>query len=192
MERSWKKRDALPNKGKAAPALHQRMEQNAGAHTLAQRDIVASLDREFARLHSRSLGIIEHTPASLLYEASTQPGLRSIGENVLRSAAVIEQTFGGLTANLWDDPFEWTLPEQLSTPATVLAHLLEVEETRTHAFRSFSDDSCLLKSIATPAEGLVSLIELLLKTILRAAHYQSRATVALNALSGINPSGLII
>ena len=165
------------------------MEQNAGAHTLAQRDIVASLDREFARLHSRSLGIIEHTPASLLYEAS--PGLRSIGENVLRSAAVIEQTFGGLTANLWDDPFEWTLPEQLTTPATVLAHLLEVEETRAHAFISFTDDSCLLKSIATPADGLVLLIELLLKTILRAAHYQSRATVALDALSRINPSGLL-
>lgn len=168
------------------------MEQNAGVHTLERRDIVASLDREFARLHSRSLEIIERTPASLLYEASTPSGLRSIGENVLRSAAAIEQTFGGLTANLWDDPFEWTLPEQLSTPSTVLAHLLEVEETRTRAFRSFTGDLCLLKSIATPADGLVSLIELLLQTLLRAAHYQSRAAVALNALSGINPPGLII
>jgi hypothetical protein len=168
------------------------MEQNAGAHALEQRDIVAGLDREFARLHSRSTAIIESTPASLLYEASNPPGLRSIGENVLRSAAAIEQTFGGITANLWDDPFEWTLPEQLSTPATVLAHLLEVEETRRRAFTSFTDDSCLLKSIATPADGLVSLIELLLQTLLRAAHYQSRAAVALKALSGISPSGLII
>lgn len=168
------------------------MEQTAGAHTLEQRDIVASLDREFARLHSHSLGIIERTPASLLYEASTLAGLRSIGENVLRSAAAIEQTFGGLTANLWDDPFEWTLPEQLSTPSTVLAHLLEVEQTRTHAFRSFTGDPCLLKSIATPADGLVSLIELLLQTLLRAAHYQGRARVALDALSGISHSELII
>ena len=100
------------------------MEQNAGAHTLEQRDIVASLDREFARLHSGSTTIIEKTPGSLLYESSVSPGLSSIGESVLRSAAAIEQTFGGLTANLWDDPFEWTLPEQLSTPATVVAHLL--------------------------------------------------------------------
>lgn len=168
------------------------MEQNAGAHILEQRDIVASLDREFARLHSRSTTIIESTSGSLLYQGPVPPGLRSIGENVLRSAAAIEQTFGGLTANLWDDPFEWTLPEQLSTPATVLAHLLEVEETRKHAFTSFTDDSCLLKSIATPADGLVSLIELLLQTLLRAAHYQSRAAVALNALSGISPSGFII
>jgi hypothetical protein len=171
------------------------MEQNAGAHILEQRDIVASLDREFARLHFRSAAIIESTPGSLLYEGSGQPaitGLRSIGENVLRSAAVIEQTFGGLTANLWDNPFEWTLPEQLSTPSTVLAHLLEVEETRKHAFTSFTDDSCLLKSIATPADGLEPLIELLLKTLLRATHYQTQAAVALTALSGISPSGFII
>jgi hypothetical protein len=171
------------------------MEQNAGAHTFEQRDIVATLDREFARLHLRSTAIIENTPTALLYEDSArQPinGLRSIGEDVLRSAAAIEQTFGGLTANLWDDPFEWTLPEQLSTPATVLAHLNEVEETRKHAFRSISDDSCLLKSVATPADGLVSLIELLLRTLLRAAHYQSRAAITLKALSGISPSGLII
>jgi hypothetical protein len=170
------------------------MAQTAGAHILEQRDIVASLDREFARLHLRSSKIIESTSTSLLYENSIAaiPGLGSVGENVLRSAAAIEQTFGGLTANLWDDPFEWTLPEQLSTPATVLAHLDEVEETRQHAFRSFTDDSCLLKSIATPADGLVSLIELLLRTLLRAAHYQSRAAVALSALSGISPLGLII
>lgn len=170
------------------------MEEKAGAHTLEQRDIVASFDREFARLHSRLSEIIKSTPASLLYEVSMQPvaQLQSVGESVLRSAAAIEQTFGGITANLWDDPFEWTLPEQLSTPATVLAHLLEVEATRRHAFASFTDDSCLLKSVATPADGLVSLVELLLKTLLRATHYQSQAVVTLKALSGISRSGFII
>lgn len=171
------------------------MEQNAGAHTPEQRDIVASLDREFARLHLRLIAIIESTPAALLYEDSALQSLNalgSIGENVLRSAAATEQTFGGLTANLWDDPFEWTLPEQLATPATVRDHLAEVEETRKHAFRSFTDDSCLLKSISSPADGLVSLIEVLLRTLLRAAHYQSRAAAALQALSDISPSGLII
>jgi hypothetical protein len=170
------------------------MEEKAGAHTFEQRDIVASFDREFARLHSRSAGIIEKTPASLLYEVNAQPlaELRSVGESVLRSAAAIEQTFGGLTANLWDDPFEWTLPEQLSTPAAVLAHLVEVEATRQHAFASFTDDSCLLKSVATPADGLVPLVELLLKTLLRATYFQSQAAVTLKVLSGITPSGFII
>jgi len=171
------------------------MDEKTGAHILEQSDIVASLDREFARLHSRSAEIIESTPASSLYALPVHPsivGLRSIGENVLRSAAAIEQTFGGITANLWDDPFEWTLPEQLTTPATVLAHLLEVEETRKHAFASFTDDSCLLKSVATPVDSLVPLIELLLKTLLRATHYQSQALVTLKALSGISPPGFII
>lgn len=170
------------------------MKERSGAHTLEQRDIVASLDREFARLHSRSSAIIEKTPPSLLYKVSIQPSaeLHSIGENVLRSAAAIEQTFGGITANLWDDPFEWTLPEQLSAPTTVLAHLVEVEILRKRAFASFTDDSCLLKSVATPADGLISLVELLLKTLLRAMHYQSQAVVTLDALSGISPSGFII
>jgi hypothetical protein len=171
------------------------MEEKAGAHIPEQRDIVASLDREFARLHSRSAAIIDSTPASLLYDIRPQPstaGLHSVGENVLRSAAVIEQTFGGLTANLWDDPFEWTLPEQLSTPATVLAHLCEVEATRKHAFASFTADSCLLKSVSTPGDGLVSLMELLLKTLLRAGHYQSQAVMTLTVLSGNSPSGFII
>ncbi len=171
------------------------MEEKAGAHILDQRDIVAILDREFARLHARSAAIIENTSASLLYDVRAQPsvaGLHSVGENVLRSAAVIEQTFGGITANLWDDPFEWTLPEQLSTPGTVLAHLLEVEITRKHAFASFTNDSCLLKSVSTPGDGLVSLVELLLKTLLRAGHYQSQAVMTLMVLSGNGPSGFII
>ncbi len=167
------------------------MDEKAGAHNLEPRDIVASLDREFARLHSRSLELIENTPASLLYDPPIA-SLTSVGECVLRSAAAIEQTFGGLTANLWDDPFEWTLPEQLSTPATVLAHLAEVEETRKHAFDSFTDDSCLLKSVATPGDGFVSLVELLLKTLLRATRYQGQAVIALEALSGSRPSGFII
>ncbi|HEX2269316.1 MAG TPA: hypothetical protein VHH35_07275, partial [Pyrinomonadaceae bacterium] len=55
---------------------------------------------------------------------------------ILRSAAVIEQTFGGLTANLWDDPFEWTLPETLSTPELVIEHLSEVDALRQRFFSS--------------------------------------------------------
>jgi len=192
---SWKKRGALPNNDRPSARSAPPMEEKAGAHILDQRDIIASLDREFARLHFRSTAIIENTPAALLYEVPALPvtsGLQSIGESVLRSAAVIEQTFGGLTANLWDDPFEWTLPEQLSTPATVVAHLLEVEGTRQHAFTSFTEDSCLLKSIASPADGLVPLIDLLLRTVLRASHYQAVALVTLKALSGISPEGFII
>jgi len=51
------------------------MEENDGAHILEQREILVSLDREFARLHFRSIAIIETTPAPLLYDVAVQPGL---------------------------------------------------------------------------------------------------------------------
>jgi hypothetical protein len=171
------------------------MKEKAGARTIQQREIVASLDREFARLHSLSLVIIQSTPATLLYDVPSPPSiatLHSVGENVLRSAAAVEQTFGGITANLWDDPFEWTLPEYLTTPAKITEHLDEVEATRKRAFSSFSDDACLLKNIATPIDERRPLIELLLATLVRASGYQGQAVATLRILSGISPPGFII
>ena len=165
------------------------------AQTLGQREIVNTLDREFARLYSQSRAVIEQTPAEILYAipARTAPGsLRSIGENVLRSAAAIEQTFGGITSNLWDDPFEWTLPEYLSTPAKVTHHLEEVEATRKQAFSSFTDDLCLRKHIPMPTGDTKPLIALLLETLVRAVDYQAQAVVSLKILSGISPPGFII
>jgi hypothetical protein len=149
------------------------MHEQVRAQALGKRHIVESLDRAFARLHSRLCDVVQRTRSEQLYGL---PGeALSIGECVLRSAAVVEQTFGGITANLWDDPFEWTLPEHLTTPAKVIEYLGEVETLRARAFASFTDDSCLTKQIATPAEHPQSLIDLLLETLLRAAAYQGRA-----------------
>ena len=173
------------------------MDDQANAQTLGSGEIVASLDREFARLHFNACAVIEHTSIENLYavpteaESASQP-LASIGESVLKGAAVIEQTFGGITANLWDDPFEWTLPEYLSTPAKVREHLGEVEATRRRAFSSFADDDCLLKHIAVPSGGTRPLIDLLSETVVRAAAYQAQALVVLKMLSGISPPGFII
>lgn len=116
----------------------------------------------------------------------------SIGESILRCAATIEQTFGGITSNLWDDPFEWTLPEHLSTPGKVKAHLAEVETTRRRAFSSFADDDCLLKHIAMPSGKTQPLIALLLETLVRAVDYQAQALVVLKFLSSISPPRFII
>jgi hypothetical protein len=175
------------------------MDYKTNAQTLGQRDIVASLDREFSRLHRNACAVIEQTSTDLLYALAPQtvlppgsPQLPSIGESVLRGAAVIEQTFGGITANLWDDPFEWTLPEYLSTPAKVKDHLDEVEATRRRAFTSFADDDCLLKRVSLPSGVTRPLIDLLKQTILNAASFQTRAAVVLKILSGISPPGFII
>lgn len=176
------------------------MDENLNAQTLDQRPIVTSLDRDFARLHVNACEIIGQTSTEILYAAPTTEGssaaranqIPSIGECVLRGAAAIEQTFGGITANLWDDPFEWTLPEYLSTPDKVIDHLAEVEATRLRAFSSFTDDDCLRKHIAVPSGGTQPLIELLRETLLSATDCEARARLALKILSEISKPGFIM
>ncbi len=179
------------------------MDDKTNAQTLGKREIVESLDREFARLHVNSCAAIENIPTGVLYAVPTPAGtsstpsfemnsMLSVGESILRCSAAIEQTFGGITSNLWDDPFEWTLPEYLSTPVKVKAHLAEVEETRQRAFTSFADDDCLLKHIAMPSGTTQPLIALLLETLVRAVDYQAQALVVLKILSGNSPARFII
>jgi hypothetical protein len=154
----------------------------------AERTIIENFDVEFAGLHKRSCRLIESTPAELLYHAAcaSTPALaaaQSVGEYVLRSAGVVEQTFGGITSNLWDDPFEWTLPETLSTRRRVIEYLGEVEETRQRAFASFRTDGDLLKKVATPSDNMRPIISLLLDTLVRAQSYQGRAMFITETLS---------
>jgi len=180
------------------PDFGQRMVDKTNAQTLGKRDTVASLDREFSRLHQQACALISATSIDVLYAVPEQKGassshqLPAIGESILKGAAAIEQTFGGLTANLWDDPFEWTLPEYLSTPAKIREHLGEVEATRERAFASFTEDACLLKHVAVPSGATRPLIDLLLETLLKAASFQTQALVTLKILSGISTPGFII
>lgn len=171
------------------------MDDTANAQANGEREMVDSLDREFARLHLRLRTITEATPVAFLYAASggasSGSSGRSVGESILRSAAVVEQTFGGITANLWDDPFEWTLPEYLSTPDRILAHLEEVEALRRRAFSSFADDSCLGRLVATPSKQAELLMDLLKQTLIRALSFQDDAALTLKSLSGISAAGLL-
>jgi len=134
---------------------------------------IDSLDAHFVDLHTRSLDLIARLSPARLY-AKPEGSADSFGEQILRSAAVVEQSFGGLTANLWDDPFEWTLPETLKDPAKVQEYLDEVEVTRRHAFDSFESDDDLSKEIMTPA-GSTQLLPFLLDTLRRARHHHERA-----------------
>src|SRR5438128_6852726 len=137
--------------------------------------LIECLDIEFAQLHLGSRELILGASPELLYSKPPPFAARvSFGEHILRSAAVVEQTFGGITANLWDDPFEWTLPETLSTPEKVAGYLDEVEATRKNAFELFKCDDDLLREIMAPA-GETQLLPLLLDTLVRAVHYQGRA-----------------
>ena len=137
--------------------------------------LIADLDRQFSQLHQESRELIRAiSPGLLYYRASNSTPAQSCGEQVLRSAAVVEQTFGGLTTNLWDDPFEWTLPETLSTPEKVSDYLREVEATRKRGFELFQSDDDLAREIMAPA-GATQLQPLLLDTLVRARHYLGSA-----------------
>ena len=95
-------------------------------------------------------------------------------ENLVRSAAAVEQMCGGLSANLWDDPFEWTLPETLYNPDRVIEYLNEVDLARQRTFNSI-DDAALTKLISVPSGESRLLISLLLETLVKASEFRGRA-----------------
>jgi hypothetical protein len=153
------------------------------------RDIVDDLDQEFASLITSLKNLASSVPRDLLYR---NPPAVSIGENILRSAAAIEQTCGGIATNLWDDPFEWTLPETLSSPELVVDYLSEVDLARQRAFNSIRDDTALSKYISVPSGEPRPLVGLLLEALVKAGDYRGRAVATLKILSGEGAHGFII
>ena len=148
--------------------------------------VIDAFDLRFAATHDRSRSLLRAIAADDLFrkprELDRSMALFSCGEYLLRSGAAVEQTAGGLTTRLWDDPFEWTLPEKLSTPQLVDNYLEEVETSRKKAFLFFASDDDLQKQIPAP-ERLRSIIDLLLETLARAEHYQGRAFAIRQMLS---------
>ena len=131
--------------------------------------LTAWFDLEFARLYTNWRKIVEDLEPENIYQTSSRGGI-SRGEQALRSARVVEQTFGGITANLWDDPFEWTLPENLTTPEKLVEYFDEVETTRRRGFESLRTDDDLMKEVMTPA-GKMQLASLFLETLVRARQH---------------------
>jgi len=121
------------------------------------REIVQHIDAEFASLIKSLKDLAPSVPP----------------EKILRSAAIIEQMCGGLTANLWDDPFEWTLPETLSNVDRVIEYLDEVDVARQRAFHSI-DDAALSKYIAVPSGEERVLISVLVETLVKSKKHLHR------------------
>ena len=151
--------------------------------------MVNALDRAFANLIESLKELVGKVNTDQLY---VRVGDTSFGEQILRSAAAIEQTFGGLTANLWDDPFEWTLPETLSTPDRVIDHLSEIDALRQRVFQSIDGDAALNKYVSVPSGEPCALVELLLGTLVRASDYRGRARATLKILSSEGSPRFII
>ncbi|MCA1623758.1 MAG: hypothetical protein LC768_05800 [Acidobacteria bacterium] len=150
------------------------------------RTFIESIDREFSNLHSHSCELVQKIPdEKLFWQPKKTQALfpaNSCGELVLRSAGKVEQTFGGITAKLWDDPFEWTLPETLSTTDLILEYLAEVEETRQKGFTLFHSDADLRRELPAP-ETLKTIFALLIETLARAEHFQGRAFAVFQVFS---------
>ncbi|HEX8736529.1 MAG TPA: hypothetical protein VF721_14460 [Pyrinomonadaceae bacterium] len=148
--------------------------------------LIESFDRQFVLLDARAREIIGKTPAEKLYwqprEREALFPVNSCGEYILRSAGAVEQTFGGITTRLWDDPFEWTLPEELSTNDLILNYLTEVEATRKRGFALFQTDEDLRRALPAP-EKLKTIFALLLETITRAENFQGRAIAVFREFS---------
>ena len=142
------------------------------------KDFIDIFDRRFSKVFENSLKIIEKTPDEHLYKQISKTvadfPFQTIGGNILRSAGVVEQTFGGITVRLWDDPFEWTLPEELNTKSKIAEYLNESEATRRRGFQLFTSDEVLKKEIPAP-EIFKTLFEILLETVAKAEHFQGRA-----------------
>ena len=134
------------------------------------------LNRQFRELYSAWRTTFQMLNSESLYRrnATSHPESLSSGEHIVKSARIVEQAFGGITANLWDDPFEWTLPETLTTWHKLLGYLDEVEDARRRGFELFQTDQDLLKTIMTPA-GPTQVMSLLLDTLVRAGHHQLNA-----------------
>ena len=148
--------------------------------------IISTFDQHFSQLHDRSCEIVQKTPLEKLYwqplEKDALFPINSCGEYILRSAGKVEQNFGGITTKLWDDPFEWTLPEQLSTNALILEYLAEVEATRKRGFALLQNDADLQKNLPAPVK-IISLFDLLLQTLTVAENYQGRAIAIFRLIS---------
>jgi len=149
-----------------------------------------SFDRQFSALHQRSFEFVKLIPNEKLFWQPRQLNktyqMFSCGEYILRSAGKVEQTFGGITTRLWDDPFEWTLPEELSTVNLILEYLVEVDETRRRGLSLITTDEDLQREIPAP-EKLKTIFEILLDTIARAEHFQGRAFAVFQMFSDEKP-----
>jgi len=148
--------------------------------------LLDTFDHAFSAVSSRTRAILHLTSDENLYrrprDLPNTFAMFTIGEYVLRSAAAVEQTFGGLTTRLWDDPFEWTLPEKLHSIELIKGYLDEVDKTRADGIAFIANDESLSKSIPAPVKVL-PISKVLIETLGRSEHYLGRAYAVFQMIS---------
>src|SRR5437764_1168152 len=128
--------------------------------------LVKILDGQFTEIDGRQRRLINAVPDSKLFWTPVSiidtMVLLSVGGGILRSASMIEQVFLGITRRLWDDPFEWTLPEKLSTKNAIVSYLDEVTEARRRGLAFITSDADLSRKLPAP-ESLNPVLQVFLE-----------------------------
>lgn len=141
------------------------------------REIIDAFESSFADVDGRQRRLLDRVSDERLFwtpvDANDSMVLLSVGGSVLRSAAMVEQVFLGITRRLWDDPFEWTLPEKLSTKAAILGYLDEVSRTRSAGLQFLSGDAELSRQLPAPDE-LRTIAAVLIGALARAENHLGR------------------
>lgn len=146
------------------------------------RELAATLESEFEKLSNRWISILENAEALSDEPVGRGQDLRNAAvHEVVRSASKVEQAFGGINSQLWDDPFEWTLPEVMNSFERIREYLDEADRARGTGMLRIKDDSDLLKIIVTPW-GSGSLGSLLVSTLTEAVRFASRAEATILAV----------
>ena len=151
------------------------------------RTLIKTFETAFDDLDGRGRELIALIGAEMLFKRASDDNrmyaVASVGEAVLRSAAVVEIVFNGLTTRMWDDPFEWTLPEKLSTPKLVLEYLDETVATRNKGFAFLQTDEDLSRTLPAPVK-MLNIAEILVDALAKAEHFNGRASAIYEILTG--------
>jgi hypothetical protein len=83
---------------------------------------------------------------------NAEPEMTVRFRKLVRALAIMEQVFGGISRRLWDDPFEWTLPESTFSREAAITYLQEVRQLRKETMLAIRSDEELDKLIPAPNE----------------------------------------
>jgi hypothetical protein len=150
------------------------------------RILIEALDLQFVDINRRQRELLDKTPKDKLFWTPIAMAdsliLTSVGGAILRSGAMVEQAFLGLTRRLWDDPFEWTLPEKLSTKDAVAEYLGEVVAARTMGLTFLVSDADLTRQVPAP-EKLKTILAVLVESIARSENCLGRGETVYRLIS---------
>ncbi len=169
-------------------AGHEQSQHRRTILELSGLETVKAFSAEFERLHDNLIDVLNLIPEERLYwkpfESSSFLRVYSCGELIVHIGSIIEYTFNGITSNFWDDPFEWTLRENLSSRSLVAEYLVEAAHVRLIALQGMNDAD-LAKTLHFPNGEKTTIGELLLRALTHASHHRGQVYAYVHLFSDV-------